>query len=391
MGFFTTGRQHYLEPLPLRRPTFIDRPSFFSEECDRGHRPSSFDLGGSSNFKYAPKPTRGQSFYKALLEKFDEVISPRTSLLDSALLGSGTFAGRLSPSPIERASLDVSKQLSSKVQRGEYGFSPVSPVSETGSTTLVSSSYVSPFEESHTSPASFVGKYESDLAPISVYGERWSAIPPASESPRSTQSEVGPLSNPFSDKYEYSPSPITTAVERRTAFAQDSNSPVPWYDEVSYFSVSDSSGDKSPTMLSSHSLQSPWEEDVASPTITVSDNASTRGHEADTPRLFLEELSPLHRASGHCEYTSFPTFTSTGYGTFVAQVPFTPRSPRYLGFSTTDILQHIRNDGIYQYFDQESHGVWEDVFFCIGALMFLAAFFIYVFALLSILKYTVSG
>ncbi|KAL4724210.1 hypothetical protein ACLX1H_008823 [Fusarium chlamydosporum] len=296
MGFFTTGRQHYLEPLPLRRPTFIDRPSFFSEECDRGHRPSSFDLGGSSNFKYAPKPTRGQSFYKALLEKFDEVISPRTSLLDSALLGSGTFAGRLSPSPIERASLDVSKQLSSKVQRGEYGFSPVSPVSETGSTTLVSSSYVSPFEESHTSPASFVGKYESDLAPISVYGERWSAIPPASESPRSTQSEVGPLSNPFSDKYEYSPSPITTAVERRTAFAQDSNSPVPWYDE------------------------SPWEEDVASPTIT-----------------------------------------------------------------------HIRNDGIYQYFDQESHGVWEDVFFCIGALMFLAAFFIYVFALLSILKYTVSG
>src|SRR5690348_5531514 len=97
MGFFPSGRQHYHEPLPLRRPTFIDNPSSFSQ-CKRSHRPPPIELSEDTEAKSKLPVLNSQlsshTFWVELLAEF----------------GSARESGPLS-SPIERRSLDGDRQL----------------------------------------------------------------------------------------------------------------------------------------------------------------------------------------------------------------------------------------------------------------------------------------
>ena len=197
MGFFTSGRQHYHEPLPLRRPTFIDNPSSFSQ-CKRSHRPSPLDL------------TDVDAEAKAKLPVVNSQLSSHTFWVQ--LLAECRDVSPLS-SPIERRSLDVDRQLDSESQPSEQGYILVSPLSALGSTEPTFC--VSPLDEYDTGHTDSLGEYEFVLASASTESEGWSAIAqPSSEDPMSAGG-VSLWSNPFSDEHEdNSLSPVDPAFER---------------------------------------------------------------------------------------------------------------------------------------------------------------------------------
>jgi hypothetical protein len=328
-------------------------------------------LRNNSNF-CAPKPKRTKAFWKALLEEFNRVIPPESALLGSAILGPEDY-GTPNISPIMRLAVNPVKQWHSERPRDEFGFvEEVSPVSE--EEPLVSSSCVSPLEE------------DDGLSTSSLIDED----DEFSTSPSTTRSEICPMLSSFLLLHEYRFPPATAPVVHFPVTTHP-DTPGTWQQrELSPFSVSSSTDDESLGIHRADSPDSPWEEEFAPPAITVSDNRSTIGQAAITPRLFLEELSLPNSTTGKYEYTQSPTFTSTGYGTFVMHMPFTPRSPTWSEYSETDILLVLRDNVMNEYLGDEDFSVWDEVFLCIGALMFFAAVSTYVFALLLILKYSVG-
>ncbi|RGP60626.1 hypothetical protein FLONG3_10795 [Fusarium longipes] len=325
MGSHRTGLQHYLEPLAFRRPAF-DRPLFFSEQCDRGHRPPPFDISGISNF-FSPKLKSTGTLWKELLAELSRMAPPGSALLGSALLGPEASSEPLK-SPIDRFAVNVFKQWNSKRARDEFGFVDVSPVSDRGP--LLSSISVSPLEESLASAATSL-----------LFGYR--------------------------DNRAMAARPdILVMLEQG---------------ELGPYSVYDFSDDSSLSWGSSSSPDSPWREGLASP--PIADNMSIMVHEATTPRLFLGDLSLLNRATGEYEYQS-PTFTSTGYGAFIMNMPFTPRSPTSSDYSETDNLLLPRNDVMDEYLGDEDFCVWDVLFLCIGVLLLLGT---YASSMLVCLKY----
>ncbi|CAG7562088.1 unnamed protein product [Fusarium equiseti] len=199
MGFFPSGRQHYHEPLPLRRPTYIDNPSSFSQ-CKRSHRPPPIELSEDTEAKSKLPVLNSQlsshTFWVQLLAEFH-------SARESSPLSS----------PIERRSLDVDRQLDSEIQPSEQGYIPVSPLSVLGSPQPIFC--VSPLDEHDTARTGTLGEYEFVLASASIPSDDWSAIAqPASEDPMSAGG-VSDWSNPFSDEYEDNSlnSPVDPAFE----------------------------------------------------------------------------------------------------------------------------------------------------------------------------------
>ncbi|RFN51241.1 hypothetical protein FIE12Z_4559 [Fusarium flagelliforme] len=205
MGFFPSGRQHYHEPLPLRRPTFIDNPSSFSQ-CKRSHLPSPLDLTEDTEAKAKLPVLNSQlsshTFWLQVLTEFSGVVGPESAREYSPL-----------SSPVERRSLDADRQLDSEIQPSEQGYILVSPLSVLGSAD--STFCVSPLDEHDTAHTGLLGEYGIVHASPSTVSEDWSAIAqPTSEDPMSAGG-VSVWSNPFSDEYEDNSldSPVDPAFE----------------------------------------------------------------------------------------------------------------------------------------------------------------------------------
>ncbi|GKU01224.1 hypothetical protein FLAG1_03425 [Fusarium langsethiae] len=357
MSVSRTGVQHYLEPLPFRRQKFTDRPLFFSEECDRGHRPSSFDMSDISNFSYVPKRQTSQQFWRELLEDVKRAVPTR-----SASLGSEACSEPLR-SAIERLGDNPVMEWNDGLSRDESSFTQVSPVSENG--TLVSSGDVSPLEDYDSSSTdTLLSEYEYD------------------PEPSTTQSEFCHTLTPMLSLHERGYRPAIAPIADCTGSTRHPDSPGTWQQgELSPFSDYIFSDEESLSISKADSYDSPWEEEFVFPTTTGNANASTICYGADTPRIFLEDLSLPNTATGEFVYSQSPAFASNGYGTFVAPMPFTPRSPAY---SEADVVLLYRDNLMS---DDSDLGVWDFVFLYIGAFMFFAAVSTYVFVLLAMLEY----
>ncbi|RBR23249.1 uncharacterized protein FIESC28_03991 [Fusarium coffeatum] len=410
MVFFPSGRQHYHEPLPLRRPTFIDNPSSFSQ-CKRSHRPSPLDLADVDTEAKAKLPVvnsqlSSHTFWVQLLAECGDV-SPLSS-------------------PIERRSLDVDRQLDSEAQPSEQGYILVSPLSVLGSPEPTFC--VSPLDENDTAHTDALGEYEFVLASASTESEGWSVIAqPSSEDPMSAggvslwsnpfsdeyednsldspvspslepsleelnsmspdnfsldepfvsaQEEFGPSSNPFSPNYEYAPSPDISPVHGWTIVTQDW-SPVPEQGAVGHFS-DDSSDDGLEIQHVRQRMPHPL---VATPEVpTTDDGVNTVGYVAYSPRPFL-----TRSAGGGYGYITDATLPASRYGTFGTEDPSTPRSP-WVDESETSML--LRAHTMDEHLDGGC-SAWDDVFFIIMSLLFFAVSSIYVFILLSVLQHMV--
>ncbi|RGP59883.1 hypothetical protein FSPOR_10993 [Fusarium sporotrichioides] len=358
MSVSRTGVQHYLESLPFRRQTFTDRPLFFSEECDRGHRPSSFDMSDISNFNYVPKRQTSQQFWRELLEDVKRAVPTR-----SASLGSEACSEPLR-SAIERLGDNPAMEWDNGLSRDESISILVSPVSEDG--ILVSSGDVSPLEDYDSSSTdTLLSEYQYD------------------PEPSTTQSEFCHTLTSMLSLHERGFCPATAPIAHCTGPTRHPDSPGTWQQgELSPFSDYTSSDEESLGISRADSYDSPWEEEFVLPTTTGNANASTICHGEDTPRMFVEDLSLPNTATGEFVHSRSPPFASNGYGTFVVPMPFTPRSPAY---SEANVVLLYRDNLMS---DDSDLGVWDFVFLWIGTFMFFAAVSTYVFVLRAMLKYS---
>ncbi|OBS23417.1 hypothetical protein FPOA_03965 [Fusarium poae] len=339
-----TGVQHYLEPLPFRRQSLPERPLLFSENCPRGNRPSSFDMSGISNFNYVPKTKQQMSpgeFWRNLLAEVEKVLGP-----DSA----------------------GSEQRDNGLSRGEFDSNQISPISELQS--LFPSIDVSPLEDDDYSDWDSESEY-------SEYGYDEHEYEPE---PSTTQSEFCHTLTPILSLRELGAVRPVSAPALRCLTVQHPDSPGMWQQpELSPFDDYTSSDDESLGIGRADSDDSPWEDEFVPLATTGMANASTICHAADTPR-YLEDLSLPTTGTGDFVPSRFPTFASTGYGTFVVQMPFTPRSPTY---SETDL------DLLYQenlMSEDSGDGIWDFVFIWINTIMFFVAVSTYTLVLVAILK-----
>ncbi|KAJ4139837.1 hypothetical protein NW768_001182 [Fusarium equiseti] len=412
MGFFPSGRQHYHEPLPLRRPNFVDNPSSFSQ-CKRSHRPSPLDLTEAtetlSKLLLLNSQLSSHTFWVQLLAEFDSdrEFSPLSS-------------------PIERRSLDVDRQLDSEIQPSEQGCILVSPMSVLGSAQPIFC--VSPLDENDTVHTGLLGEYGIVPAPARTASDDWSIVAqPTSEDPMSAggvsvwsnpfsdeyednsldspvdsafesaleelnsispdissfdepflsaQEELNPSSNPFSPNYEYTHSPDVSPVHRWTIVTQDW-SPVSEQEPVSHFS-DDSSDDG---LSIRHVRQRISHPPAVTPEVsTTNDDANTVGYVAYPPRPFL-----TRSAGGGYGYITGSTLPESRYGTFGTQVPSTPRSP-WVEENETSIL--LRAHTMDEHLDGGC-SAWDDIFFIFMSLLFFAVSSIYAFVLLSVLQHMV--
>ncbi|XEV04278.1 hypothetical protein FSHL1_009565 [Fusarium sambucinum] len=338
MSSFRTGIQHYLEPLPFRRQPFPDRPLLFSENCPRGHRPSSFDMSGISNFNYVPKPKQVSpgTFWRTLLAEIEEAIGSRT------------------PSP---------DQQDNGSSRGELDANGVSPVSELES--LFPSFDVSPLTDDDSSDSeSEYSEYEYEIEP----------------EPSSTQSLLCHTLAPVLSLHELGHDRPPSAPALRCVTTQLPDSPGMRQDaDLSPFDDYTSSEDESIGIGRADSADSPWEDEFVPRANTGMANASTICHAPDTPRLF-EDLSLPTTATGEFVTSRSPAFVSTGYGTFVVQMPFTPRSPTY---SETDLVLLYRENLMSE---DSGDGIWDFVFIWVNTMVAFVAVSIYMIVLIAILK-----
>lgn len=450
MGFFTSGRQHYHEPLPLRRPTFIDNPSSFSQ-CKRSHRPSPLDL------------TDVDTEAKAKLPVVNSQLSSHTFWVQ--LLAECRDVSPLS-SPIERRSLDVDRQLDSEAQFSEQGYILVSPSSALGSADPTFC--VSPLDEHDTDT---LGEYEFVLASASTESEGWSAIAqPSSEDPMSAGG-VSLWSNPFSDEHE-DDSPVSPSFERALEelnyispgiasfdkpFVSEEreeheehednslNSPVSPSLESALEELDSTSSDNfsldEPFVSAQEEFGpssnpfSPNYEYTPSPDISpvhgwtivtqdwspvpeqdavshFSDDSSDDGLEIQYVRqraphqpVVTPEVSTTDGGVNTVGYVAYPprpfltrsagggygyitdaTLPASRYGTFGTEDPSTPRSP-WVEENETSVL--LRAHTMDEHLDGGCSSAWDDVFFIAMSLLFFAVSSIYVFILLSVLQHMV--
>ncbi|CEI60461.1 hypothetical protein FVEN_g6593 [Fusarium venenatum] len=339
MSSFKTGIQYYLEPLPFRRQPFPDRPLLFSENCPRGHRPSSLDMSGISNFNYIPKPKQVMSpgtFWRTLLADIENVIGPRTASPDQQGNGSS---------------------------RGEFDTNGVSPVTELES--LFPSFDVSPLTDDDSSDSeSEYSEYEYEIEP----------------EPSSTQSLFCHTLTPILSLHELGRDRPASAPALRCVTAQLPDSLGMWQEvELSPFDDYTSSDDESLGIGRADSDDSPWEDEFFPLVTTGMANASTICHAPDTPRLF-EGLSPPTTTTGEFVSSRSPAFALTGYGTFVVQMPFTPKSPTY---SETDLILLY---GENRMSEDSGDGVWDFVFIWVNTIVTFVAVSTYMIVLIAILK-----
>ncbi|QPC69551.1 hypothetical protein HYE68_000303 [Fusarium pseudograminearum] len=334
MGSLRTGVEHYMEPLPFRREPLADHPLLFSEQCDRGHRPSSFDMSRISNFKFVPKKQTSAEFWASMLEELEKVITSIPS-------------GERSCSSLE----SLPSYPFTWMDGGRSRF-PVSPLDE--SATLASSRYVSPQESSYSGPS--IRGYEYEPAPSTTQSEFWST--------RTSGHELGvrPTSAPIVQRIETSQRPHQWATQRKLSPSSD------------YIS-----GDEESFRIGrATSPYSPWDEDLE-PFPVVYPNASPIYHGASTPRLFLGEPSSRSTAAtGEYFHTRSSAIASTTYGTFAVQIPFTARSPTWSEYERDIIL--------YDHSMDDSDSIEDFVCIIMGAFISFAAVTTYAFVLLAIVE-----
>ncbi|UZP37160.1 hypothetical protein NXS19_004976 [Fusarium pseudograminearum] len=335
MGSLRTGVEHYMEPLPFRREPLTDRPLLFSEQCDRGHHPPSFDMSLISNFEFVPKKETSAQFWASMLEELEKVITSIPS-------------GERSCSSLESLPSYPFTWMDGGRSRGEF---PVSPLGE--SATLASSRYASPLEAS----SGTLRECEYEPAPSTTQSEFWST--------RTSGHELGvrPASAPIAQRIETPQRPHQWATQKELS-------------PSSYYTSSDR---ESPRIGRENSPFSPWDED-REPFPVVYPNAPTIDHGASTPRLFLGELSsPGTAATGEYFHTLSSAFASTTYGTFAVQIPFTSRSPTWSEYERDIILYDDSMD------DSDSIGDFVCIF--MGAFISFVAVSTYAFVLLAIVEY----
>ncbi|CAF3459424.1 unnamed protein product [Fusarium graminearum] len=335
MGSLRTGVEHYMEPLPFRREPLADRPLLFSEKCDRGHRPSSFDMSLISNFKFVPKKQTSAQFWASMLEELEKVITSIPS-------------GERSCSSLESLPSYPFTWMDGGRSRNEF---PVSPLGD--SATLASSRYASPLEGSS---GTLIREYEYEPVPSTTQSEFWSS--------RTSVHELGvrPASAPNAQRIETPQRPHQWATQK----------------ELSPSSYYISSDEESFRIDRENSPFSPWDEDLE-PSPVVYPNASPIYHGASTPRLFLAELSsPGTAATGEYLYTRSSAFASTTYGTFAVQIPFTARSPTWSEYERDIILYDDSMD--------DSDSIEDFVCIFMGAFISFVAASTYAFVLLVIVE-----